>query len=75
MKKRNFKKLLKRTNSSTNLYAQAMAYAEVDEQLFEGIKRGWPSECVEILRRVHYLLYPAYIQRLQMLRRYGIKEK
>lgn len=75
MKIRVFKKRLRRTKANLNVYEMARAWERVTDLIIKAKLQKWPEPVFDCLLELDRILLPAFRQRLQMLRRYGIKEK
>ena len=74
MKKRSFKKLLRRTKAGTNLYEQALFWDRVNDLVLQACLQKWPEPVVDCLLDLLSALHPAYDQRRQFCERYGAKK-
>ena len=75
MKKRIFKKRLRRTKANLNVYEMARAWERVADLTIKAKVQRWPEPVFDCLLELDRILLPAFRRRWQMLRRYGIKEK
>ena len=75
MKKRAFKKLLRRIKAGTNLYEQALFWDRVNDLILRGCWQKWPEPVIDCLLDLLSSLRPAYVQRHRFYKSYGIKEK
>lgn len=73
MKRRAFKKRLKSANCFN--YELALFWDRINDLILMGCWQKWPEPVVDCLLELDRILLPAFRQRWQMLRRYGIKEK
>ena len=75
MKKRAFKKLLRRTKAGTNVYEQALFWDRINDLILMGCWQKWPEPVIDCLLDLLSALAPAYEQRQRLYKRYGVKEK